>query len=197
MSLRKIKLISSKKGYEVNICKTVVTNVLGSDGKIEKIPNVLIDKDPRGNWIFVDTGKGYSEFILSETDEWLNTTPTVVSEEIARRSPGIDKRYGPNVPYVSLEEALIAFYKDCKSLITAREFAIVYEKGLEDVIKCIVENGWPTDRIENYQEYLFNTQPKTNETVEPLEAKEQSASSSGRPRTARQAVRELSASSQG
>lgn len=181
-------MISSKKGYEVNICKTVVTNVLGSDGKIDKIPNILIDKDPRGNWIFLDTGKGFSEFTLSETEDWLNTTPTVVSEEIARRSPGIDKHYGPAVPYVSLEEALVAFYKDCKQLITAREFAVVYAPGLESVIKCITEVGWPIDRIENYGEYLVNTAVKP--VVAEIESDDTIAGDAKR-KTARQIAREL------
>lgn len=154
MSLRKIKLISNKKGYEVNVSKHVVTNVLGSDGKIEKIPNILFEKDPRGNWLFTPSAKGGSEFVLQETEDWVNTTPTVVDAEIARRSPGIDKWYGPIVPYVSLEEALVAFLKQFKPLIIGREFAVVYEQGLEDVIKCIVDNGWPTERIENYTQYL-------------------------------------------
>lgn len=164
MSLRKVKLLCSKLGCEVNATKEVVSHVLGKDGKIDKIPTILFDKDPRGNWIFTDTGRGYSEFILTETEEWINTTPTQVDEDAARRVPGIDKRYGPNVPYVSLEEALVAFVKAHRTLVEGREFSIVYEPGLEDLIKCLIENKWPVNQIENYQLYLENS-------IKALEAK--------------------------
>jgi len=164
MSLRKVKLLCSKLGCEVNASKEVVSHVLDKDGRIDKIPTILFDKDPRGNWIFSANGKGYSEFVLEETEEWINTTPTQVDEAAARRVPGIDKRYGPNVPYVSLEEALIAFMKAHKSLIDGREFSVVYEPGLEDLFACLIENKWPISQIENYKSYLENS-------IKTLEAK--------------------------
>lgn len=202
--MRQIKLISSKGGYEVNVVKEVVTNVLGSDGRIEKIPNILFDKDPRGNWIFTKTGKGYSEFILKETEDWVNTTPTVVDKEIARRSPGIDKFYGEPKPYVTLAEALVAFLKANKGAIIAREFAVVCEPDVIDVIKVIIDAGWPTNRIENYAQYEHLINPKVQEDLEKeleatkaklAEAKEavEEAKATEKPKTARQKAAEAKA----
>ena len=192
--MRKIKLISSKKGYEVNVTKVVVTNVLGSDGKIDKIPNILFDKDPRGNWIFVDTGKGYSEYTLTETEECVNTTPTVVDKEIARRSPGIDKFYGEIQSYVTLEEALVAFLKENKGSIIARDFAVVCDSTVIDVIKVLIEAGWPLDRIENYAQYEHLINPKIQaelekeleETKAKLAQAKEAVAEAEKPITARQ-----------
>lgn len=173
--MRQIKLISSKGGYETNVAKEVFTNVLGSDGRIEKIPNILFDRDPRGNWVFTSTGKGYSEFILKETEDWANTTPTVVDKEIARRSPGIDVFYGEPKPYVTLEEALVAFFKAHKDLVIGREFAVVCDASVIDVIKVLIKAGWPTNRIEGYKEFEHvldsNIQEKLEKEIEETKAK--------------------------
>lgn len=167
MKLRKIKLFSSKLGYEVNIEKTIDTYVMDNFGNLLSKKTILIDKDPRGNWLFRPKGKNrYSEFVLEETTDWVNKTPSEVSESIKAMSPDIVKKYGPNVGYVTLEEALMAFLKDMKAFIRLGEFSIVCEPGVVDVVKLLVDNGWPLSRVENKE--LLNTPVKTKALSEEV-----------------------------
>ena len=159
MKLRKIKMLSSKKGYEVAVEKVVETFVMDNFGNLLPKKTTLFTKDPRGNWIFTTkAGKNHSEFILQETDEWVNKTPTEVSESIKQMSPEIVKKYGPNVSYVTLEEALMAFLKGMKQYIRLGEFAIVCEPEVVETVRLLADNGWPLSRIEN--SHLLAQKPK-------------------------------------
>jgi hypothetical protein len=150
MKLRKIKLICSKLGYEVNIEKTIETYVMDNFGNLLPKQTTLISGDPRGNWMFKPTGKNkYSEFVLEETTEWVNKTPSEVSDSIKAMSPEIIQKYGANVSYVTLEEALMAFLKQMKPYIRLGEFAVVCTPEVVSVVKLLVDNGWPLSRVEN------------------------------------------------
>lgn len=173
MKLRKIKLICSKLGYEVNIEKTIETYVMDNFGNLLPKQTTLIDKDPRGNWIFKPKGKNkYSEFVLEETTEWVNKTPSEVSDSIKAMSPEIVQKYGPNVGYVTLEEALMAFLKQMKAYIRLGEFAIVCDPSVVDVVKLLVDNGWPLSRVENKELLSAPVKAETTPTADPTEDSE-------------------------
>lgn len=173
--LRKIKILCSKKQYEVNVDKVVYAHVLGRDGKLDKVPNYYFDKDPRGNWVFIPKGwdnktgqRGWSEFTLEETFDWENRTPSEVDPEINIRSPGLTHKYGPDVPYVSLEEALMAFLKQMKGYIRGRLFSLVCTPEVADVVSLLVDNGWPLEAVENVE--LLHSANKIEKSEQPNEA---------------------------
>jgi len=165
--LREIKLIC-RGGFEANVEKVVYASVIGSDGRLERIPNFYFDRDPRGNWKFIESrqyGKGIGEFTLRETLEWENRTPSEVDAEILRRSPGINKKYGEDVPYVTLEEALMVFLKENKNMIKGKYVALVCTPEVVDCVRLLVDNGWPIGSVEN--DHLLN------EVVKPVEVKKE------------------------
>lgn len=183
MKLRKIRIICSKLGYEVNIEKTIETYVMDNFGNLLPKQTTLISGDPRGNWMFKPKGKNkYSEFVLEETTEWVNKTPSEVSDSIKAMSPEIVQKYGPNVSYVTLEEALMAFLKQMKTYIRLGEFAIVCEPDVVDVVKLLVDNGWPLSRVENKELLSAPVKPNAllNDPVEP-EADEEEPTEIGAP----------------
>ena len=152
MRLRSIKIRSkANKGWVLAVAKSETTHIMDNFGNLLPKDTTLFAKDPRGNWIFSQTDKGYDEFTLTETEDWLNKTPKTAPDAVLQINPNIIKKYGPDVHYVTLEEALMVLYKKMKAHFKLRDLWIVSDKSNKDVIRFLLENGWDKSHIENWE----------------------------------------------
>lgn len=188
--MREIEIICKRLRYEVHPSRMVFANVLESNGTITKVPVPMFDKNPQGVWIFNGNGKGYSSYTLRESDDWHYTGPTDVTPEMKRRSPGIDTRYGDSTKtYVTLEDALMAFWHDVKAEIIGGEFAIVATPKNIEAVRTVVEHGWPLTRVEN--KHLLGSNEVKAEEPESEESEGEVVSTDGKTRGRPKKARDL------
>jgi hypothetical protein len=167
MKLRSIKLRGKGKGLTLNVAKVEQTHIMDNFGNLLPKSTELFGKDPRGNWHFSDTGNGYCEYVLKETEDWDNKTPLTAPDSVLQMNPNIIRKYGPQVPYVSLEEALMALLKQMKPYIRLKEIQIVCDKDNKEVVRFLAERGWPKQSIVNYDLAYTETVAEKNQSETP------------------------------
>jgi hypothetical protein len=150
--MRSIELIGTKQ-FELNISKVCELGVYDDKGVLNKRENILIDKDPRGNWKFKPAEKGLFKFVLKETKDWINLTPAEsdVNSTLKFLTPDMVKKKGANVSYVTLEEALSCLLATNRNSLNRGEIKLVATLEHGELVRSLLEEGWPENAVINKQ----------------------------------------------
>ena len=149
--MRSIELISTKQ-FELNISKICEVGVYDDKGVLNKRENVLIAPS-KENWKFKPAEKGLFKFVLKENREWINLTPTEsdLNSTLKFLTPDMAKKHGANVPYVTLEEALVCLLSVAKNSLNKGEIKLVATLEHAELVRLLLDEGWPENAIVNKQ----------------------------------------------
>lgn len=149
--MRSIELIGTKQ-FELNISKICQVGVYDDKGVLNKRENVLIAPS-KENWKFKPAEKGLFKFVLKEDKDWINLTPTEsdLNSTLKFLTPDMAKKHGPNVPYVTLEEALICLLSVAKNSLNKGEIKLVATLEHAELVRLLLDEGWPENAIINKQ----------------------------------------------
>lgn len=149
--MRSIELIGTKQ-FELNISKICEVGVYDDKGVLNKRENVLIAPSKQ-NWKFKPAEKGLFKFVLKEDREWINLTPTEsdLNSTLKFLTPDMAKKHGANVPYVTLEEALVCLLSVAKNLLNKGEIKLVATLEHAELVRLLLDEGWPENAIVNKQ----------------------------------------------
>ena len=149
--MRSIELISTKQ-FELNISKICEVGVYDDKGVLNKRENVLIAPS-KENWKFKPAEKGLFKFVLKENREWINLTPTEsdLNSTLKFLTPDMAKKHGANVPYVTLEEALVCLLSVVRNSLNKGEIKLVATLEHAELVRLLLDEGWPENAIVNKQ----------------------------------------------
>lgn len=149
--MRSIELIGTKQ-FELNISKICEVGVYDDKGVLNKRENVLIAPS-KENWKFKPAEKGLFKFILKENREWINLTPTEsdLNSTLKFLTPDMAKKHGANVPYVTLEEALVCLLSVVRNSLNKGEIKLVATLEHAELVRLLLDEGWPENAIVNKQ----------------------------------------------
>lgn len=174
--LREIKFVATKQ-FTLNVAKDTFVNYITDSGEVLTKTTPLIKPDPRGNWKFVKVKPGVYEYTFKETESWVNLTPTAdnVSEKMKFQNPMVTNKLGPNVPYVTIEEALYALVKSIRRCFNSNELKVVATPENAEAIKAVVDapDGFPIGAVLDRQyldpTYIEREKQKEIEKVQNIE----------------------------
>ena len=149
--MRSIELIGTKQ-FELNISKICEVGVYDDKGVLNKRENVLIAPS-KENWKFKPAEKGLFKFVLKENREWINLTPTEsdLNSTLKFLTPDMAKKHGANVPYVTLEEALVCLLSVARNSLNKGEIKLVATLEHAELVRLLLDEGWPENAIVNKQ----------------------------------------------
>lgn len=149
--MRSIELIGTKQ-FELNISKICEVGVYDDKGVLNKRENVLIAPS-KENWKFKPAEKGLFKFVLKENREWINLTPTEsdLNSTLKFLTPDMAKKHGANVPYVTLEEALVCLLSVARNSLNKGEIKLVATLEHAELVRLLIDEGWPEHAIVNKQ----------------------------------------------
>ena len=149
--MRSIELIGTKQ-FELNISKICEVGVYDDKGVLNKRENVLIAPS-KENWKFKPAEKGLFKFVLKENREWINLTPTEsdLNSTLKFLTPDMAKKHGANVPYVTLEEALVCLLSVVRNSLNKGEIKLVATLEHAELVRLLLDEGWPENAIVNKQ----------------------------------------------